>query len=265
MHYEIRGQGEPLVLVHGLGTGSADWQFQFPALEPHYRVIAPCLRGFGRSERFSGDYSIELFADDLAALLDELGLPDCHLCGVSMGGAVAYQFAVGHPQRLRSLVTINSQPTFELNSPKKLLFYYQRAWLVRLLGLQAVARRQALRNFPGAANAALRRQLEGRFDNDPDIYLAALGSLKHWTVVDSLDSIAAPALVIAAEHDYSTPEEKRRLVRRMPDVRVQVIEGAHHAVHLEMPQAVNKAILDFLGALDTRSPDVSHSVAGSDG
>lgn len=253
LYYEQQGSGEPLVLVHGLGTGSADWQFQFKAFAQAYQVIAPCLRGFGRSPRVQGEYSIPLFADDLAALLDQLQIERCHLCGVSMGGAVSFQFAVDHPQRVRSLVAINSQPTFELNTLKKKLLYNSRAWMARWLGLEQVSRVQLKRNFPGPGHAGLRDQLHGRFSNDPAIYLAALRALRDWTVVDRLPVIKAPVLVLASEFDYSTPEEKRQLVAGLPDARVVTVPGGHHAVHIEMPEFVNQAILEFLQSVDNAS------------
>ncbi|MBT8144036.1 MAG: alpha/beta hydrolase [Gammaproteobacteria bacterium] len=257
MHYEDRGVGEPLLLIHGLGTGSADWFCQVPALSEHYRVIAPCLRGFGRSERVQGDYSIALFAQDLAALLDELDIDRSHICGLSMGGAVAFQFAVDYGQRLSSLVAINSQPTFELDSWKKKLLFHSRGLMARWLGLDAVARFQLRQNFPGAANADLRQRLSGRFTNDPDIYQAALAALENWSVTDRLNRIAVPTLVIAAEFDYSTPAEKARLVQDIADHRVIEVSGARHAVHLECPDEVNRLLLEFLQGVSADSGDQS--------
>lgn len=246
MHYEQSGQGAPLVLVHGLGTGSSDWAFQMPALAARYRVIAPSLRGFGQSEKPAGPYSIGLYAEDLRALLDHLDVDSCHICGVSMGGAIAFQFAIDYPQRIRSLITINSQPSFELNTVKKRVLITTRVLMARLLGLQRLSRIMARRNFPGRQNRQLRRQLAGRFKNELAPYLAGLDALSGWTVVDQLDRITIPVLFIAAEFDYSSPAEKARYANLLSDARVEVIAGAHHATHLEYPDQINATILSFL-------------------
>lgn len=246
LHYEDAGDGVPLVLVHGLGTGSADWAFVMPALTRRHRVIAPCLRGFGESERPPGPYSIPLLADDLRALLDALGVGRCHVCGVSMGGAVALQFAVDHPERVKSLTVINSQPSFVIDSWRKRAMYLSRLWMARLLGFRRLARIQARHNFPGEEFAALRKQLEGRFENTRVPYIGTLKSLAGWQVADRLERITAPVLLLASEFDYTAPEEKQRYARLFPDARVEVAQGARHALHLERPDAVSEALLEFI-------------------
>ena len=249
MHYEEDGEGPPLLLVHGLGTGSADWEFQVPTLSAKYRVITPSLRGFGRSEKPAGPYSISMFAQDLRALLDHLGVESCHVCGLSMGGAVSFQFVVDYPERARSLIVINSQPSFELNTFKKRIMMGSRVVLARLLGLDresAISRRW---NFPGRHNRLLRQQLTGRFKNELGPYLDAIDAVSGWTVVDRLNSISVPVLFVAAELDYTSPEEKTYYAKLINDARVVVIPRARHAVHIECPGETNAAILSFLGEL----------------
>lgn len=250
LYYEDRGAGRPLVLVHGLGTSSADWQYQYPALESRYRVIAPDQRGFGRSTRPPGPYSIEGYAADLCALLDYLEIDRAHFCGISMGGAVSFQLAVDDPQRVRSLAIINSQPSFELNTFRKRMMAASRRWMARRLGLEREARIQLYRNFPGAANREARRRLQGRFRNDLAPYLAAIDAVAGWTVVDRLDRITAPVLFLAGEHDFTPPQEKAAFAALMSNARVQAFPGARHAMHLQKPDEVNAALLAFFGEVD---------------
>jgi len=253
MHYEQRGDGAPLLLVHGLGTGSADWEYQFPVLAAKYRLIAPSLRGFGRSEKPAGPYSISLFADDLRSLLDYLGVDKCHVCGVSMGGAVSFQLAIDYPERVRSLIVINSQPSFELNTLKKRMMMVSRVVLARVLGLERESAIMRRWNFPGRRNREFRQHLVGRFKNELGPYLDAIDAVSEWTVVDSLDKLVAPVLFLAAEFDYTSPEEKAYFAEMISDARVVVIPGARHATHLECPDEINAAIVSFLEEVDSRS------------
>lgn len=255
LHYERRGEGAALVLLHGLGTGSADWDFVMPALAQRYRVIAPCQRGFGESDRPRGPYSIPVLADDVRGLLDALGIERCHLCGVSMGGAVALQFAVDHPARLDSLIVINSQPSFVIDSWKKRLMYLSRLWLAHTIGLRRLARVQARHNFPGPGFAALRKQLDGRFHNTRGPYIGTLRALAGWQVVGKLGRVTAPVLMIASEFDFTPPEEKARFAALFPDARVEVVAGARHAVHVERPDAVSSLMLRFLAQVERRRPE----------
>jgi len=126
LHYQQHGRGEPLVLLHGLGSSSYDWEFQVPAFSKYYRVIAPCLRGFGDSDKPPGPYSISQYAHDVIDLLDHLGIARCHVLGFSMGGAIAFQMAVDQPERLHSLIVVNSQPSFELDHWRKHLMVITR-------------------------------------------------------------------------------------------------------------------------------------------
>lgn len=103
LHYEEYGQGEPLVLLHGLGSSCQDWELQVPLFSRHYRVILMDIRGHGRSDKPADGYQIATFSADLLALLEHLHTGPVHFVGLSMGGMVGFQFAVDHPQWLRSL------------------------------------------------------------------------------------------------------------------------------------------------------------------
>lgn len=252
LHYVEQGHGNGLLLVHGLGTGAADWENQLPALSPHFRVIVPCLRGFGESERPPGPYTMGGFADDLIQLMDALGIDRFHLCGVSMGGAIAFELAARWPGRVHSLIVINSQPSFALDTVKKRLLFGSRRWLARILGLERLARLQARLNFPGREYASLRASLRGRFHNTPGPYLAALDAVGNWQVLSELHRISAPTLFIAAEHDYTSPAEKAYFASLLHDARVEIVAGARHAVHVERPDQVNQIMLRFLRSIERR-------------
>ncbi|MFI4978761.1 MAG: alpha/beta fold hydrolase [Nevskiales bacterium] len=208
LHYEEAGAGPPLVLLHGIGASCKDWEYNIPAFARDYRVIAPDLRGFGRSER-SGNYSVATFASDIWHLLDQLQVERFHLIGHSMGGAVALQMAVDRPQRLSSAV--------------------------------------AGKLFPGPHQQALRdRATAGGMANDRGVYLETLKQLLGWSVLEQLDRLIMPVLVLAAEHDYFPVTDAEVFARALHDAHLKIFAGMHHAVPLEAPQAFNTAVLRFL-------------------
>lgn len=108
LYYEIHGSGEPLVLVHGGVVGIAMWGPNLPALAESRQVIAVELQGHGRTRDVDRPLSYEALADDVAALLDHLGLARADVMGLSLGGGVALQFAIRHPDRLRRLVLVSA-------------------------------------------------------------------------------------------------------------------------------------------------------------
>ncbi len=111
LRYETWGVGPtPLVLLHGLGSSADDWFLQLPAFAPHYLCVAVDLRGHGLSDKPVGNYAVGLFTSDVAELLRDLDLAPAHILGLSLGGMVAQQLALAHPQVVRSLVLINTLP-----------------------------------------------------------------------------------------------------------------------------------------------------------
>lgn len=255
--YREEGNGPPLMLLHGLGSSSRDWEYQFPAFAPRYRTVAPDLRGFGRSERPPGPYRIEGFADDAFALARALDLGRFHVLGLSMGGAVALQMAVDDSDGLRSCTVVNSLTGFRPEGWKQRLAVLFRRWAFRLLGIRGFARLMARRLFPRDDQAELREQFRERFrDNDPASYRAAFEALVGWDVSDRLEDIRCPVQVVAADGDYWPVSTKREYARRIPDARVAVIEDSRHATPVDRPEAFNRRVLDFLAEVE-ESPAAS--------
>lgn len=247
IHYADEGSGQPLLLLHGLGSSVPDWEHQIPAFAQHFRVIAPALRGHGRTDKPKGPYSIGMMSDDAFGLLDALDIRSCHVLGFSMGGAIAFQMAVDSPKRVRTLVILNSQPSFEVDHWRKHLFVLVRIAMARIIGMERMSRFVAKKLFPGPGQAHLREKMISRHGkNDPDVYLAAVNALKGWTVKEWIGGLHMPTLIVAADEDYTSVEEKQAYVSELPNARLEVIDDSRHASHIDQTERFNEVVLEFL-------------------
>lgn len=246
IHYRESGSGEPVLLVHGLGSRGSDWQPQVEALAGRYRVIAVDLRGHGDSDVPPGPYSMSQFADDLLAVLDHLALPRVHLVGFSLGGMAALQLALDHPSRLRSLCLVNSGPRALEGRLRRVWELGLRTAMIRLLGMPRLGRLLASRLFPLASQAALAEQFVAQLSVMPRrAYLDSLRALRDWDVSERLGELRIPALVVAADGDYTPVASKRSYAARMPDARVAVVLESRHATPLDQPGKLNALLLEF--------------------
>lgn len=247
LYYEEHGQGTPVLLLHGLGSSTLDWELQLPALAAKHRVIAMDVRGHGRSDKPRQRYRIAEFAADALALIDHLALAPVHLVGISMGGMIAFQLGVDTPHQLRSLTIVNSGPEVKAKKPSDYLAVAKRWTLSRLLSLDTIAKALAKQLFPNAEQAQLRRKVEQRWPlNDKRAYLASLDAIIGWGVRERLSCIACPTLVISADHDYTPVAQKQAYVDEMPNARLLVISDSRHATPLDQPHAFNRSLLAFL-------------------
>lgn len=250
LHYEEYGHGEPLVLVHGLGSSTLDWEYQIPVLAAHYRVIALDVRGHGRSAKPVERYSIAGFAEDVAALIEHLKLGPVHLVGISMGGMIGFQLGVDRPELLKSLTIVNSGPEVKAKSLRDCLEIAKRWTLSRLLSLDSIAKGLGKLLFPKPEQAELRRKIEERWpQNDKRAYLSSLDAIIGWGVRDRLSSITCPTLVISADHDYTPVAHKQAYVNELPNAQLLVIANSRHATPLDQPEHFNACLLNFLEQL----------------
>ncbi len=247
LHYTDAGEGEAVLLLHGLGSSSEDWGLQLPVLTPRYRVIAVDLRGHGKSSKPLGPYSMAMFAEDVAELIEDLDIVPCDVVGLSLGAMIALELAATRPDLVKSAVVVNAGPDFIPKTLKDKAMVWQRLALVRMLGVERVARLIAGRTLPGEEHAEMRSAVVASLaDNDKAAYLASMKAIVGWSVRDRLSQIAAPTLVVASEFDYSPVEAKQRIVDEAQDTRMVVVGGARHLLPVEKPDEFNEILLAFL-------------------
>jgi pimeloyl-ACP methyl ester carboxylesterase len=246
LHYLERGQGEPLVLIHGLGCTGADWAFQVAAFEKRFRVIIPDLPGSGHSPPPRDQYTIAGCASALWSLLDHLDVSRTNIIGFSLGGAVALEMAAQRPASVPRLGLINSLATYRTDDWRKWLEAHVSATLVRLLGMRWAAWLLALRLFPEPWQRAIRRHAAAAVGAVPASTYLGLGlALAHWAIIDRLDRLKSRILLIAAEHDFTPLAEKRELAARLK-ADIVVVRGSRHATPFDSVEATNASLLALL-------------------
>lgn len=251
LHVEDCGQGPILLLVHGYPLDHQMWRHQIESLANQFRVIAPDLRGFGQSSVTPGVVTMQRYADDLAALLEALGARDpIHLCGLSMGGYIAFQFALRHRSRLRKLVLCDTRAVAD--TPQAAQTRLDSAQKVLSEGPQAIVDAMIPKLFAPSSLENLTDVVSTirsvMLNTKPDGIAAALrGMAERPDVTADLKSIDVPTLVLCGEHDaISPPNEMRQIAEQLPQGKFVLIAEAGHMAPLERPEAVNAALRSFL-------------------
>lgn len=248
---EVRGDGPPLVLLHGFPLDHSMWNAQLEHFSARCRVIAPDLRGFGASVVTPGPTSMEQMADDCFGILNALGIAGrVTLCGLSMGGYVAWQFARKHRDRLIRLVQCDTRAAAD--SPEAAANRQKLAEHVLAAGTGALATAMLPKLF-GPQTAARKPEVVAAVRGmiasapPPGVAAAQYGMAARPDVTAWLPNFHVPALLIVGTHDsISPPDEMRGIAQAMPSARLEVIEAAGHMSPMENPDAVNRAIAMFL-------------------
>jgi pimeloyl-ACP methyl ester carboxylesterase len=262
LHYATRGSGEPVLLVHGLGSSGADWDFQLPVLAPRFHVIMPDLPGCGRSDRAANGYDIAGFAEALWSLLDELEVARPNIVGFSLGGAVALEMALQRPACVPRLALINSLASYRIDHWRKWLEARIPAMLVRLVGMQRVARLLAARVLPEPWQQPIRDRAVAVIGAVPAAtYLGMATALERWSATDRLDRLRSRTLLIAAEHDYTPLEEKQALAAQL-HASIVVVRDSRHGTPFDSIAITNASLIALL--TDEALPDMAACIRDQD-
>jgi pimeloyl-ACP methyl ester carboxylesterase len=247
--YEEAGRGDrAFVLVHGFTGSRDDWREQMPRLAALGRTVAIDQRGHGGSTNTgrSADYTLDNLVGDLDSALTAIGLERCDLLGHSMGGMVALRFALAHPERVSSLVLMDTAARPVQALPRRVM--EAASALVRSAGMEALAKamRDNADKDPSRPQAARRCEREMGPDlfwervrvkllsMDPEAFVTLGAALReHEGVVDRLGEIRCPTLVIVGEEDVAFLEPSDELERGIPGARRVTIADAAHSPQLE--------------------------------
>jgi 3-oxoadipate enol-lactonase len=250
LYHETCGKadGPPIVLLHGLGSSSADWRFQRPALSASHRVIVPDLRAHGRSARGGGRLTAEAMAADVAALLEALGAPPAHVVGLSLGGCVALALALDHGACVRSLTLVNTFARLSPAGPRGVLRGLARLGLLACAPMRIVAAHVARGLFPRPDQRELYlAAVASLAANSRRTYLASLRGLASFDVRRRLGQVRCPTLVIAGDRDTTVPLAAKRLLQQsIPGAELIVVDDSGHITPCDQVDRFNALLLSFV-------------------
>ena len=266
LHYRVYGEGTPLVLAHGFGATLDMWAEQIEPFSQRYRVVVYDSRGHGRTEapRDWASYRLEDYVEDQRQLMDHLGLETAYVGGLSMGGMIALQFALTHPQRVKALLLCDTAASNRQmegvrgDRPEGPFAAAVRRFIVRdvipsafVIGRYLpLERLPQLRDAPQGVKSYVRNLRQN----------TALGLRGAWHTImerpdveDRLGEIRVPTLIVVGERD-NLLAPSRLMQQRIPGCRFVLIRDSAHGTANWRPDAFNKAVLDFLEDLEAGRP-----------
>jgi 3-oxoadipate enol-lactonase len=251
--YEDVGRGDPVVLLHGFLFNRSLWREQAEALGESFRLITPDLRGHGESAAVPGPATMEEMADDVAALLDGLGVGRAIVGGLSMGGYVTLAFCRRYPERVRALILADTRAQADTEEQRRGREEMARVALTR--GMQPIADSMTPKLLAPETIAArpdvverTRAMILGTSPSGAAEALRGMSVRRDQT--EWLREISVPTLILVGSEDAITPPAASEAMRaQIKGARLDVIEGAGHASNIERPAEFNRALADFLGGL----------------
>ena len=258
--HQVSGDGEPVVQIHGAGFGHFNFAPATPELSKQFKVIDFDMRGYGQSDRPLQHYDMEVWADDVAGLLDALGIDRAHVHGTSMGGMIAIVFAGKYPERTTSVV-INCAAA-KLGTTGRLIF---KNWidiarldpdgpgsriLAELIAWQALSKTFLETPDGIAAIDAIQQIL--RDSNRLEVFTAACQAMCDMDLRPWLPKITSPALVLGGDEDLMTPWDQgpggvgqEGIYREIAGAEKHVVRGSGHSTVFDNTEEHNRVVIDF--------------------
>jgi 3-oxoadipate enol-lactonase len=247
-HYVVDGRDDKpaLVFSNSLGSDLRIWDPMVPQLEDKFKLIRYDTRGHGLTEAPAPPYSAEELAGDVVGLLDALGVEQAVVCGLSVGGLIALQMAVSHPERVRALILCDTGARIGTVAS-----WEERIATVRTHGLAALAdismERWFSENFRRRHSSEVRGYANMVVRTAPDGYVGTCCALRDTDLTRAAASISKPTLLLCGEHDIATPPEMaRQLANIVPNARLSLIAEAAHISCVEQPAVMAQRIMEFL-------------------
>lgn len=251
--YAEAGSGLPVLFVHGYPLNKSMWDPQVQELSRGYRCITVDLRGHGESDAPLWYATMDMFANDLAKLLDHLNVPQAVICGFSMGGYVTFAFYRQFRERVRALILADTRP--QADTPEARQGRFAAAQTAHRQGVGAIADAMVPRLLSPASvqgRPDLVQRVRAIIESMPVTGIAAdlMAMAQRPDSTPLLPEIRCPTLIIVGEEDAITPvADSQLMAERIPGAQLVTIPGAGHLANLEQPEAFNRAVRDFLQKL----------------
>jgi 3-oxoadipate enol-lactonase len=250
--FSLTGSRDPvaprIALIHSLALDRSIWDGVVRELGARAAILTYDCRGHGKSEHRAGTFTVELFARDLAQLMDHVGWPSAAVAGCSMGGCVAQAFAGHYPSRVSALGLIDTTAWYGEDAPLK---WRERADAARSKGLAGMVEFQTTRWFGDAFRAAhpeIVKAMSGVFlANDVDCYAATCAMLGRADLRAFLPTMKIPVAVIVGDEDYATPVAMSQFLHdAIPGSTLTILKGARHLAPVESPAPVASQLRELL-------------------
>lgn len=253
LYYEMRGEGEAVVLISGLGGNAELWTRQAPVLSESHRVVLFDNRGAGRSDAPEGPYTIQMMAADTAQLLDVLDIAAAHIVGASMGGMIAQEVALQYPDKALSLTLIGAQcgGSHAFGAEEE-----NATALQELATLDMTPQERARGWLPYTLSQEFREanpdlvegfvKVTGQYPCTTEGLRAQWAALMGYDSWERLPDVVAATLILQGSLDKLVPPENADVLGvRIPDSRVVIIDGAGHSLAFEASDRINELLLEF--------------------
>jgi pimeloyl-ACP methyl ester carboxylesterase len=253
LYYEVRGSGEPLVLIPGFASGAWSWGWQAEELSSDFEVITFDPRGVSRSTLYDGKaVSIQSIADDVAELIDRLEIGAAHVLGISFGGFVAQEFALKYPMRLKKLVLASTSfggPNHVAPSMEMLAAFASTEGLNTSDRIRQYLTMAFSPDFVESDGETVDQFCRRREENPVprEVYMQQLQSAMMFNTEDRIPDIAAETLVVTGDNDTVVPvQNSNNIAAGIPNARLAVIENTGHMAFVERAADFNRLVRDFL-------------------
>lgn len=237
VYYEIYGEGEPLLLLHGNSGSIENYIYQIPELSKHFKVVAVDSRAQGRSTDSDKEITYALMASDMSELIDKLNLGKVNIVGWSDGGNIGLELAYAHPDKVLKVVAFGANYTHEnwMAPPDSVVMAPDDPIVVRISGM--------IKNLGTAAERlsadpsrmpVIKKKLEDLYSNYPNF------------THDQLKTIDVPFLIVAGDHDVIALDQTIALFTNLPKSELFIVPHASHLVPAENPDLINSEVIRFL-------------------
>lgn len=256
MYYEIHGQGIPLVMIMGLRRNLEWWYCQMPALSKEFKVIAFDNRGAGRSDKPDMDYSIRLFADDTACLMDALGIHNAHVLGVSMGGYIAQELALNYPGKVNSLIlgctSCGGKRTILMSEERIKKFTANEGLTpaeILSKDMDIYFSDSFIMKNPDKVQMFIDISL--RYYQPADAFLRQFAACQKHDTSGRLGGLKLPVLIMTGDDDPLVPSKNSFILKELlPQAELYLFSRRRHAFFIEEAEKFNRKTIQFIKSLE---------------
>jgi len=254
IYYEVHGQGDPLVLIMGLRRNVEWWYRQLPALSQRFQVIAFDNRGAGRSDKPVMEYSMGLFAEDTAGLMEALDIQDAHILGISMGGYIAQELALNYPAKVKSLIlgcTGCGGDRAVIMSPERMEKFTANKGLkpeeILRKDMDIYFSDDYVDQYPEKIEEFI--EISMRYYQPANAFFRQFDACQRHDTGDRLNQLSLPTLIMTGDDDPLVPPQNSHVLKELiGDAELSVFSGGRHCFFIEYADQFNQKTVDFFKA-----------------